>query len=298
MAECTIPDGQRPIIEIVGEKGAEYVLGIDVSLSSGEASDHFSMSVLKIVQKGEKRIGMLVHSYAVAGGAFKDHVAYLYYLITNFNIVYLAVDASGGDNEFITQANETKLFKDNNIELRDLEADFNKEDQLEIPKQVAKSYNLAAKRIVQKQSFTSSWQRTACEYLQACIDYKNILFAGKAVAVDGAVEELRKIKLQIVNDHPSFNKPNEGMLSFIENQDYLIDLTKAECALIEVTSTPTGGQSFDLPTTMRRSTSPTRARKDSFSSLLLANWALRVYLESQNSPKEEAFNTFTFFFAR
>jgi hypothetical protein len=298
MAECTVPDGQRPIIEIVGEKGAEYVLGIDVSLSSGEASDFFAMSVLKIITKGEKRIGMLVHAYAVAGGAFKDHVSYLYYLITHFNIVYISVDASSGDNEFITQANETKIFKDAGIELRDLEADFNKENQTEIPRQIAKSYNLDAKRIVQKQAFTSSWQRAACEYLQACIDYKNIMFAGKAAAVDGAVEEMRKLNLSIIKDHPSFNKNGEGLLEFIENQDYLIDLPKAECALIEVTSTPTGGQSFDLPSTMRRSSSPTRPRKDLFSALLLANWSLRMYLESKSIPKEDSFNTFTFFFAR
>jgi hypothetical protein len=297
MAECTVTDGQRPIIEIRGESGAEYVLGIDVSLSSGEASDHFAMSVLKIVQKGDKKIGMLVHSYAVAGGAFKDHVAYLYYLITHFNIVYIGIDASQGDNEFITQANETQLFKEAGLELRDLEADFNKEDQQLIPKQVAKSYNLQAKRIVQKQGFSSSWQRAACEYLQACIDYKNILFAGKAAAVDGAVEELGSFKPNIIEKHPSFQ---DGVLrDFIENQDYLIDLTKAECALIEVTSTPTGGQSFDLPAAMTRNrSSPTRKRKDNFSSLLLANWCLRVYLESQNLPKEEEFNTFTFFFAR
>lgn len=301
MAECTIPDGQRPCIEIVGEKGAEYVLGIDISLSSGEASDDFAMSLLKIVPKGDKKIGMLVHSYAVAGGAHKDHVSYLHYILTNFNVIYIGVDSSQGDQEFCSQANETKIFKDARIELRDIEADFNKTEQHDVPKQIAKSYNLQAKRIVHKQSFTSAWQRMAAEYLQACIDYKNILFAGKAGAVDGLADELSKFRPAILDIHPFFRDSNgniDSVYAFIEHQDFLIDLTKKECALIEVTSSPSGGQSFDLPSSMKRSASKTRAKKDNFSSLMLANWCLRMYLDSQSLPKEEDYSTFNFFFAR
>jgi hypothetical protein len=296
MAECTIPDGQRPCVEIAGEKGTEYVLGIDISLSSGEASDDFAMSLLKIIPKGDKKIGMLVHSYAMAGGAHKDHVAYLHYILTNFNVVYIGIDSSQGDQEFSSQSNETKLFKDSNIELRDIVADFNKNDQSEIPKQIAQSYNLQARRIVHKQSFTSAWQRMACEHLQACIDYKNILFAGKAGAVDGLGDELAHSRPSIMDNHPDFLE--EGIHYFIERQDFLIDLTKRECALIEVTSNPSGGQSFDLPASMRRTTSKTRAKKDNFSSLVLANWCLRMYLDSQSLPKEEEYSTFNFFFAR
>jgi hypothetical protein len=296
MGECTVPDGQRPCVEIVGEKGAEYVLGIDISLSGSESSDDFAMSVLKIVEKGDKKIGMLVHSYSMAGGAHKDHVAYFHYILMNFNIVYVIVDASQGSNEFVTQSNETKLFKDSGLELRDLEADFNKNEQQEVPKQIAKSYNLEAKRIVHKQSFTSAWQRMACEYLQACIDYKNILFAGKAGAVDGLGDEMARFRPPVLDTHPDFKE--EGIHSFIEHQDFLIDLTKRECALIEVSSNPSGGQSFDLPASMKRTTSKTRARKDNFSSLLMANWGLRMYLESQSLPKEAEYSTFNFFFAR
>lgn len=296
MAECTIPDGQRPCIEIVGEKGAEYVLGIDISLSSSESSDDFAMSLMKIVDKGDKKIGMLVHSYSMAGGAHKDHVAYFHYILMNFNVVYVIVDASQGSNEFVTQSNETKLFKDSGLELRDLEADFNKNEQNEVPQQIAKSYNFQAKRIVHKQSFTSAWQRMACEYLQACIDYKNILFAGKASAVDGLGDEMARFRPSVMDSHPDFK--DEGVHYFIERQDFLIDLTKKECALIEVTSSPSGGQSFDLPASMKRTTSKTRARKDNFSSLLLANWGLRMYLESQSLPKDETPTTFNFFFAR
>ena len=302
MALCSVPDGQRPTIELVGDKDAEYVLGIDISLSSGEDSDNFAMSVLKIIDKPtdpSKKIGMLVHSYAIAGGAHKDHIAYLYYLLNNFNIVYIGVDASQGDNEFTTQANESKLFKDAGIELRDIVADFNKTDQSEVIGQVRESYNFQAKRIVHKQGFGGPWQKMANEYLQACIDFKNVMFAGKAAAVDGLGEQMAKNRPWILDNHTDFkadpdnNKQGESPLSFIEIQDYLIESTKRECALIEVTGTQTGGQHFDLPASMKRSKSKTRQRKDSYSSFLLANWCLRTYIDMQSMPVEEVETSFT-----
>jgi hypothetical protein len=290
MSLCTIPDGQFPIVEITGERGEEYVLGIDLSWSSGEDSDNFAMSLMKLVKRPDgKRIGMLVHSYSVAGGNLKDHIAYLHYILTNFNVVYIGVDASQGDNEFTTSANESKLFKDAGIELKDIDADFNKVDMSELIGQVAKSYNFQARRIVHKQHFGSDWQRAANEYLQACIDYKGVLFAGKAAATD-AIQHLTANKLEILNIHPEFK--DEGMHYFVELQDGLIDQTKRECALIEVKGSPTGGQQFGLPVSMSRSKSKSRQRKDNYSSFLLANWCVKVYVEAMAKPREETHNNF------
>ena len=295
MAQCTVTDGQYPIIEIVGEKGEEYVLGIDLSWSSGEDSDNFAMSLMKIIKRqDEKKIGMLVHSYSVAGGNLKDHISYLHYLLTNFNVVYIGVDASQGDNEFTTSANESKLFKDSGLELRDIVAEFNKADMSELSSQVAKSYNIQARRIVHKQHFSSDWQRAANEYLQACIDYKGVMFAGKAAATD-AIERLTSHKLTILHTHPEFK--DESMHYFVELQDGLIDLTKRECSLIEVRGSPTGGQQFGLPASMARSKSKSRARKDNYSSFLLANWCTKIYLEAMSKPREEEHFTFTPFLA-
>ena len=291
MMECSTKDMQEPCVEIVGEKGAEYVLGIDPSFSSAESSDHFAMSLMKIIQKGDKKIGMLVHSYAVAGGNLKDHILYLYYLITHFNIVYIGIDASQGDEvEFINSCNNSSTFKSAGIDLKAIDADFGKEDMTDLAYQIQKSYNKEGRRIVQKQSFHSAFQRAANEYLQACIDYKNIWFAGKAQFVEGLGERMAHgneglLVLDPKNGHTALGKDDVGVYEFIELQGALIDLTRKECSLIEVNSSELGNQSWSLPQAMKRSKSSNRVRKDNYSSLLLANWCVKLYLASKEQLK-------------
>ena len=298
MNDCTIKDMQEPCVEVVGEQGAEYVLGIDPSFSSAESSDHFAMSLLKVIPKGDKKVGMLVHSYAVAGGNLKDHILYLYYLITHFNIVYIGIDASQGDEvEFINSCNNSSTFKNAGIDLKALDADFGKEDMSQLAQQIKKSYNREARRIVQKQSFHSAFQRAANEYLQACVDYKNIWFASKIQFVDGLGDRLGKsyADLMILNPktgHATFAKDNVGIYEFMELQGSLVDLTKKECSLVEVNSSELGNQSWSLPQSMKRSKSASRVRKDNYSSLLLANWCLKNYLASHEVTNAPVYSTF------
>jgi hypothetical protein len=92
--------------------------------------------------------------------------------------------------------------------------------------------------------------------------------------------------------HPDFSQTIEGeqdgsMYEFIQYQDNMMDLVKKECAMIEMKSTTLGGISYDIPQQFKRSKSPTRPRKDNYSALLLGNWALKIYLESQTLPPPE-----------
>ena len=296
MDECTIKNG-TPAIELVGEKNAEYVLGIDPSFSSSESSDHFAMCLMKIINKGEKKIGMVVNQYAEAGGSLRDHILYLYYLLTHFNVVYIGIDASQGDNnEFINACNQSALFKSGNLELRDIEADFNKEDMVALPRQIMRSYSRTQNRIVQKQGFHATFQRHANEFLQRCIEDKAIVFANKISAVDNLGDEYSKLDLSMILDdvrgHKEFIGPGEGIYSFMDHQDYLMKLVKDECSLIEVSATTLGNHTYDLPQSLKRSRSSTRTRKDSYSALLLANWCIYLYLASQEAPKQKNTNTF------
>jgi hypothetical protein len=69
-------------------------------------------------------------------------------------------------------------------------------------------------------------------------------------------------------------------LYFIDQQGAYIDLTKKECALIEPSISPgTGGMSFDLPTYLRKSRAADKARKDSYSCLLLGCKGMRIYYD-------------------
>ena len=82
------------------------------------------------------------------------------------------------------------------------------------------------------------------------------------------------------------------MIDFIEHQSDMIDLTKNECALVQITTTAQGTQTFDLPPNLRRQTGPDKARKDSYSALVLANWMSKVYFDSQSQPAEDVIETF------
>jgi hypothetical protein len=59
-----------------------------------------------------------------------------------------------------------------------------------------------------------------------------------------------------------------------------------------VKSTAKGTQTFDLPQHLKRSTSAHRARKDNYTTLMLANWGLKSYNESLNLNENEINFTF------
>ena len=76
-------------------------------------------------------------------------------------------------------------------------------------------------------------------------------------------------------------------LEFIEMQDALIYQTKKQCALVEVRSTARGTQTFDLPQHLKRNTSTNRARKDNYTTLMLANWATKSYYDMMSVNIEQ-----------
>ena len=82
------------------------------------------------------------------------------------------------------------------------------------------------------------------------------------------------------------------MIDFIEHQSDMIELTKNECALIQITTTSQGTQTFDLPANLRRQTGPDKARKDSYSALVLANWMAKIHFDAQSQQVEDVVETF------
>ena len=95
---------------------------------------------------------------------------------------------------------------------------------------------------------------------------------------------MSKINLKYVHEE------NLGM--FIEAQDNLIYQTKKQCALVEVKTTARGTQTFDLPQHLKRNTSASRARKDNYTALLLANWAVKCYFDMSNYKIDDNAATF------
>jgi len=294
MAACTIADGERPTIEILGQQDAEYILAVDPSFSSSKASDDFAMNLFKINR--ENKSGTLVHNYAVPGGDLKDHIEYLHYLLTKFNIIYIIVDKAGGE-EFTKACNNSGLFINSKLEIKAFDAEFDvDQDYVQAVKRSKLSYNLTAKKIVHVQQFSSQTIRKMNEWLQAAIDHKKVWFASHASAHDVEFAKLISCEVPTVRSKSNGDQEyKEKIIDFIDEQGELIDLTKKECSLIEVKSSPSSGvQSFDLPTHLRKSVKEDKVRKDNYTCLMLANWALRCLfdMETQQADSSDSFKPF------
>ena len=89
------------------------------------------------------------------------------------------------------------------------------------------------------------------------------------------------------------------MIDFLEHQHDMISLTKAECALIQIKTSPQGTQTFDLPDNLKRQTGPHKARKDSYSALVLGNWMVQIYYDMMSAQaKRPPLQGFTPMFIR
>jgi len=293
MAACTIPDGESPAVEVVGNPSDEYLLAFDPNWAGNTSADHFAMHVFKIDRDAQKIC--LVHSYAVAGVSLKQHMQYFLYLIQHFNIVGICGDYNGGV-QFINSCNESALFKQENIKIGVIEVDLEKPENWNSDILSFKTqYNIRERNYCILRKPTVNWIRNANEMLQAAIDHKRILFASRAV--DSHFDSQRKKNMPIEKLKWDIKAPKASkgamMIDLIDHQKSIVELTKAECANIEVIANPQGSQSFNIPKNLRRQKGPHRARKDSYSALVLGNWFAKVYFDAENAtPEKRADTTF------
>ena len=290
MADCTIPDGEDPSVEISGEASAEYLVSFDPSWAESESSDDFAIQVFKL--NAEKQTGTVVHSYALSGATMKDHIRYFAYILLNFNVVMVIGDYAGGV-QFISACNESEIFKKDKLQLKTIEADFEKPENYNGDLQKAGNEdNKSENKICYLRKPTSNWIRQANEMLQSNFDHNRIFFASKAIDESYQTQRRKRIpieKLKYLKTADSGEKMTKEakMIDFIEHQSDMIELTKVECALIQITTTSQGTQTFDLPSNLKRQSGRDKARKDSYSALVLGNWMVKTYFDVMNfKPKE------------
>ena len=302
MAQCTIPEGQEPAVEVAGVEKDKYILAFDPSWAENESSDDFAMQVFKLHDK--EKLGALVHSYAVPGAKLHDHIIYLHYILSHFNIVGIVGDYNGGV-QFINAANESSLFKENNIKINYIEVDLCKPADYESElRELKKQYNTDNRTYCILRKPTAQWIRQANELLQSNLDHRKIWFACGASGDHYQKQISKKIpitKLKFMNTGGYEEK--EGafaqMIDFVEHQEEMINVTKNQCALIQITTSPQGTQTFGLPQELKRQSGPDKARKDSYSALVLGNWMIKVYYDMQKAPAADPYvSTFTPFFAK
>jgi hypothetical protein len=292
MALCTIPDGEGQSVEVIGDPTAQYILAFDPSWSESDGSDDFSMQLIKI--NPEKRNGTVVHSYALSGTNLKKHIEYIHYLITHFNIVSIVGDYNGGV-QFINSCNESEIFKKAGIKLDMFDADFDNPQEYDKALRDARNqYNISTRRIVHLRKPSSAWIRYANESLQAAFDHKRIWFAGAAMDEAYNKQRLANIPIQTLkfSRHDDEKESGARQIDFIEQLKDNIELIKVQCALIQVNTSAQGTQSFDLPLNLKKQRGADKARKDSYSTLVLGNWMMQTYFDMINLQEQNIQATF------
>jgi hypothetical protein len=286
MADCTIVDGESPCVEVAGDPDAQYIMAFDPSWSESETSDDFAIQIIKLMPEQKK--GVVVHSYALPGTNLKKHIIYFKYLLEHFNIIMIVGDYNGGV-QFLNSANESDIFKRANLKIDCFESDFiHPQNYVNDLKDARRQYNLSSGVICNLRKPTSQWIRNANEMLQTSFDRKKLYFAATAMDENYSIQKSKKIPIKDLKFSKYEDEKNVGakMIDFIEHQKDMIDLTKAECALVQVTTSAGGTQNFDLPPNLKRQKGADRPRKDSYSAIVLGNWGMNIYYDMMDIPEE------------
>ena len=199
----------------------------------------------------------------------------------------------------MSACNESSLFKQNNLKIGTISADLDKLENYQAGLRKAKlEYNLDKKKICILRKPTSQWIRGANELLQSNFDHQRIFFGARAVNDDYQQQRNKNIPIKDlrflrVMDEQEKQSRLAKMIDFVEHQVDMVEKTKTECALIQIKTTPQGTQTFDLPDNLKRQTGPEKARKDSYSALVLGNWMIKTYYDMQHAEETQGALTFT-----
>lgn len=298
MNRCTVEDGNYPTTQIIGDREKKYIMSIDPCYGDADNSDYYAMSIL--LMDDETQIPTLVHSYAVAGGELENHHKYIVYLYKAFNPEMIIFDATGGSADFINGLNQAAIFKENDIQLKELEFDFGLEgiEYAQACIEAKAKYSKEGKIMCVPFIFGNHLVRRANDYMKNCIDYQKINFASKINAIDSELRRCIRICTPkeikegkgLINTKELCNKSIED---FIDFQDEWIYQTKKQCSLIVPTTTANGSITFDLPASMRKLDGKNKPRKDNYTCLLMANWCNRFYYDVTQSKHAVTENRFT-----
>ena len=289
MYNCIIPFGEEPTVQIVGNSQSKYILAIDPSYSFSKDSDFFAMGVYMLIP--EDRRVIQVHSFGRSGmgGDTKGAYEYLVYVLENFNIEMISIDASG--TEFITGFNESTLAHDRKLKLgllNDFKLDSTDLAEYDIElRRFRNEINLLEKRIVYPQKFNSGSIRTMNERLQGLINSNKVWFGSRMQADDKNAAKYMPIMQKYKMKTRLGAEYKDDIMAYIDDQNEGITQTISQTALIEISSSKLGTQSFDLPQNLRRSKDVSRPRKDNYTCLLIAITASYHIFNLWRTPEEE-----------
>jgi hypothetical protein len=266
LEDCTYRDGE-PVCVKLFDKNEEYILAIDPAYGDDRTNDFFAMG-LYMLHKADRRITQ-VHSFGKAGADIKEHHEYLVYLLTNFKIIWIIIDASG--TEFIDGFNQSELAKKHGITLGYITANFEDENYIGEIAKAKNEWSLSNRQFVYPHNFNASTNRRTNEYLSGGISAKKVWFASRLSASEAEYNKIVEWSLPFAFKDVDGEPYNTA--TFIDAQDDWILQTKRQLGMIQVKSTINGTLQYDLPSNLKNNKSKNRARKDNYTTLMLGYYA-------------------------
>lgn len=263
-------------IELYGEPGREYVMGLDPA----KFNDNFGLVVLKITPTGYN----VVYADAWTGKDTPVSAKKIRDVFRRFNIVRIAIDQGGGGEAVAETLRDPKHCEDDELPL------YPVREQIQDKRMLGDN----ALFILDVVKWSSSWIALTAPALEGDIQHHRLLFPTHPVIEDiyaqyerRALKGQRKIREDeaITITDVVFGKETEDFeivkIGIWDNIQAMIDET---CA-IERTVTPGGVEKFELPSLTEQPEGMDIRRRDRFSALVLATYAARVYKDMNRNMK-------------
>jgi hypothetical protein len=194
------------------------------------------------------------------------------------------------DGKFIESVNSSALFEKHKIKFGAIEYDgeLKNEEFTQMLKNARNQYNLSERKICFKHIFGSDSVRRINEQLQTWINTNKIIFASKLTASD-EYQFIIKEEIPYPFDDEDLKESGKDKFVYdlIDTQDDWIFQVKKQCSMIEISTSPLGKLTFDLPQMLKRDRSVKRARKDNYTALILGVEGAQAYINLMKQPAKE-----------
>lgn len=228
-------------IEIQGQPGFEYVMGIDPA----RKTDNFAINILKLYSHNETYRN--VYCFSMRGKSWPKAVRKIRELLAKFNVVRIALDAGGGGTAVEDLLQDEAFIDSPKGELPIWRIDDDEHARY------------LGEHILDVVDFTPKWIREANYGLISDMEHKKILFPYRALDFEA-------------KDFDENEAAKDEVWAEIDDQ------IKETCMIV-VTPTKTGVEHFDIPElpASQQGTLKSYQRKDRYSALILAAYAARTY---------------------
>ncbi len=275
--EDATPKGEDSFsIELYGEHGREYVLGLDPA----KFNDNFGLVVLKLTPTGARA----VYADAWKGKDTPESVRKIRDILRRFNVVRIAIDQGGGGEAVAETLRDAKHCDEGELPIYPLREQI----------QDKKMLGVEALFILDVVKWSSVWITLTAPALEGDINHSRLLFP-----IHPVVENLyNQYEIRVLHGLRKINDDEKVMISKMvfgkETEDFEVvelgvwDNVQAmvdETCAIERTVTPGGVEKFELPLVANQSDGMDIRRRDRFSSLVLASHAARMYRDINRNQR-------------